>query len=168
MSELLEESLVAHVARVIAAQQEVDQPGATFRAVEAALADIVGFRVFTVLVHHPALRQHRRVHSSEPKVYPVGDSIPTDAFPLWQRLLAAGEPYIGRTAEDIQWAILGHALVMSLGCESVLSMPVRWAGQTLGSFNLLNAAHWYSDADIPVARLFAQMALPAVMLAARM
>jgi hypothetical protein len=49
----------------------------------------------------------------------------------------------------------------------VLNMPVRWAGETLGSLNLLHVAHWYSDADVPLARLFAQLALPALMPTAR-
>jgi hypothetical protein len=29
-------------------------------------------------------------------------------------------------------------------------------------------AHWYSAADVPLARLFAQLTLPAMMLGARM
>jgi hypothetical protein len=168
MIDLFERSIAIQVASVIAAHRDPDQPGATFRAVEAALDATIGHKLFTVLIHDAAGQRHRRIHSNRPAAYPVGGHLPADAFPLWERMLAEGEPYIGRTAADIRESFFDHELILSLGCESVLNMPVRWAGQTLGSLNLLHVVHWYSEADIPVARLFAQLALPAVMMAARM
>jgi hypothetical protein len=168
MSELFERGVAVHVASVIMAHRDADQPGATFRAVEAAMAATIGHKLFTILVHNPDLRQYHRTYSTRPAAYPVGVSMPASAFPLSHALLLAGEPYIGRNADDIREAFFDHELILSLGCESVLNMPVRWAGQTLGSLNLLHVAHWYSAADVPLARLFAQLALPAMMLAARM
>jgi len=168
MSELFERGVAAHVASVIMAHRDADQPGATFRAVEAALGATIGHKLFTVLVHNPGLRQYHRAHSNRPAAYPVGASKPTSAFPISHDLLVAGEAFIGRNADDIREAFFDHELILSLGCESVLNMPVRWAGQTLGSLNLLHVAHWYSDADVPLARLFAQLTLPAMMSAARM
>ena len=41
---------------ILAAHAEPDQPDATFRAIDAALADDPGHILFTVLAHHPALR----------------------------------------------------------------------------------------------------------------
>jgi hypothetical protein len=49
----------------------------------------------------------------------------------------------------------------------VLNLPVRWRGQTLGTLNLLHKAGWYSEADIATTRLFAHLALPAMMLISR-
>src|SRR4051812_45591579 len=129
-----------HLAAVIAAHRDTDQPDATFRALDAALAATVGHRLFTILIHHPGLRQNQRYYSNQPEAYPVGGSKPTGDFPLKHRLLVEGEPYIGHTAEDIRWAFFDHDLIFSLGCESVLNMPVRWRGQTLGSLNLLHRA----------------------------
>jgi hypothetical protein len=167
MSDLFERDVAVHVASVIAAHRDADQPGATFRAVEAALAATIGHKLFTVLVHSPDLRQYRRAYSNQPAAYPVGGIKPVSAFPLSHRLLVEGKPYIGRTADDIRAAFLDHEAILSLDCESVLNMPVRWAGATLGSLNLLHVAHWYSDADVTLARLFAQLALPALMPTAR-
>ena len=41
-------------ASLIAAHADPDQPGATFRALDAALAEQPGHRLFTILIHHPA------------------------------------------------------------------------------------------------------------------
>ena len=153
----------AHVGQVLAAHCDIDQPGATFRAIDAGLAATLGHKLFTILIHDRVMQQNRRCYSNQPDAYPVGGAKPTGDFPLRQKLLEEGEHYIGRTADDIRWAFFDHDLIFSLGCESVLAMPVRWRGQTVGSLNLLDEAFWYSEADVGLARLFAQLALPAMM-----
>ncbi len=100
-------------------------------------------------------------------MYPLGGCFEIGAFPLWPRLLSGGRPFIGRTAADIRENFLDHTVILSLGCESVLNMPVRWQGRTLGALSLLHERHWYSDADLPLVRLVAHLLLPALMLAAR-
>ncbi len=157
----------AHVGNVLAAHRDTDQPDATFRAIDAGMQATIGHKLFTVLVFHPDLQQAERIYSTHPAVYRVGDSRRTAEFPLKQRLLIEGEHYIGRDADDLRAAFFDHDLIFSLGCESVLNMPVRWRGQTLGALNLLHEAYWYSEADVGLARLFAQLALPAIMMGLR-
>jgi hypothetical protein len=157
----------AHVEAVLAAHREADQPGATFRAIDAALAATTGHKLFTILIHHPGLKQSERFYTNMPEAYPVGGRKPVTDRPWMQTVIGAGQPYIGRTRADIADVFFDHELIWSLGCESVLNMPVRWRGQTLGTLNLLHEAGWYSEADIANVRLFAHLALPAMMLIAR-
>ncbi len=131
---------MSDVDTVIRAHAEPDQPGATFRAVEAALAAAPRHILFTVLIHHPALRESERFYSNRPHEYPLGGRKPVTDSAWMQRVIGRGEPYIGRTAADIREVFFDHELILSLGCESVLNMPVRWAGQTIGTLNLLAGA----------------------------
>lgn len=156
-----------HVSNVLVAQRSTDQPQATYRALDLGMGATIGHKLFTVLAYHPDREQAERTYSSRPDVYRVGDSRRTAEFPLKQRLLVEGEHYIGRDADDLRAAFYDHELIFSLGCESVLNMPVCWAGRTLGSVNLLHDAYWYSEADVPLARLFAQLAIPALLMGAR-
>jgi len=156
-----------HLATVIAAHGAADQPEATFRAVDAALAATAGHILFTILIHHPGLRQSERFYSNLPDSYPVGGRKPVTDSAWMRTVIGQGEPYIGRTADDIREVFFDHELILSLGCESVLNMPVRWRGQTVGTLNLLHRAGWYDEADIPVTRLFAHLALPAMALISR-
>ena len=153
---------------VIAAHADTDQPGATFRALDQALAAAPGHILFTILVHHPGLRQSERFYSNKPLEYPVGGRKPVTDSAWMQRVIHGGQPYIGRTREDIADVFYDHALIVSLGCESVLNMPVRWAGQTLGTLNLLHRAGHYSEADVAPVRLLAHLALPGLLQIARM
>jgi hypothetical protein len=70
-------------------------------------------------------------------------------------------PYLGRTAEDIRAVFFDHELIASLGCASVLNLPVVWDGRILGTLNLLHEAHWYDEGDVPVGLVFAALAVPA-------
>ena len=73
----------------------------------------------------------------------------------------SGSPYIGYTADDIRTVFFDHALIASLGCASVLNLPVVHDGRTLGVLNLLHEASWYGEDDVPLGQVFAALAVPA-------
>jgi hypothetical protein len=148
---------------ILAAHADPDQPNATFRAIDAVLADAPGHILFTVLVHHPALRQSERIYTNKPEAYPIGGRKPVTDSAWMQRVIHGGRPYIGRTGDDIAANFFDHALILSLGCQSILNMPARWRGQTLGTLNLCHRAGHYTDEDLPRVRLIAQLAVPALL-----
>ena len=150
-----------------AAHADPDQPGATLRALDAALARAPGHRLFTVLLRHPRLRQSERFYSSQPDSYPVGGRKPVTDSPWMQQVMVRGDPYIGRTRDDIRAVFYDYELIWSLGCESVLNIPVRWRGETLGTLNLLHEAGHYDEAHVAAARVLAQMAVPAMLMLTR-
>ena len=150
-------------AAIAAAHEAADQPGATFRALDQALAASPGHILFTVLVRHPRQRQSERFYSSLPDSYPVGGRKPITDSAWMQQIIGRGEPYIGRTREDIRSAFFDYELIWSLGCESVLNMPIRWRGETLGTLNLLHRAGFYDQQHVAPVRVAAQLAVPAVM-----
>ena len=80
-----------------------------------------------------------------------------------QQVIHGGQPYIGRDRHDIEQNFFDHALIVALGCESILNMPVRWRGQTMGTLNLCHRAGCYDENHLPRLRLVAQLALPALM-----
>ena len=153
--------------RIALAHAATPQPQATFQAVDQALAQSPGHILFTILVHHPGLRESERFYTNMPDAYPVGGRKPVTDSAWMKRVIFAGEPYIGRTREDIADVFYDHELIWSLGCESVLNLPVRWAGQTLGTLNLLHRAGYYTEAHVDAERLAAQLALPALLGIAR-
>jgi hypothetical protein len=152
---------------IIAAHADFDQPGATFRALDAELAQSPGHILFTVLVHHPAARESERFYSNRPAEYPVGGRKPVTDSAWMQRVIHGGQPWIGCNADDIRSAFFDHQTIFALGCESALNMPVRWRGETLGTLNLLHRADHYREAHLPEVDLLAHLALPALMLITR-
>lgn len=148
---------------VARAHAATDQPQAVFAAVDRALAVQIGHRLFTILAYDPDTALATRLYSNLPDAYPAGGSKTVAPGPWTEAVLDRGDAYIGHTLDDLRQVFSDHALIDSLGCQSVLNMPIRWRGRTLGSLNLLHAAHWYGPADAAACRPYAQLALPAVL-----
>jgi transcriptional regulator with GAF, ATPase, and Fis domain len=159
----LRHETLAQLAGVARAHGAAQQPQSTFAALDDALARTVGHRLFTILVHHRAQRESERVYSNMPQAYPVQGRKPVTDSQWMQQVMGRGLPYIGRNADDIREVFYDHALILSLGCESVLNIPLRWRGETIGTLNLLHQEKWYQVHHIELATVFAQLAVPAVM-----
>jgi hypothetical protein len=151
------------LADVAAAQVPPDQPAPLFAALDSAMGKAIGHKLFTILVIHPGADESQRYYSNMPQAYPIGGRKPINRTHWFQRVLGDGVPYIGRTHEDIADVFFDHALIRSLGCESVLNVPVRWNGRSIGTINLLHEAGWYGEADIAPAQAFAALAVPGLM-----
>jgi hypothetical protein len=150
-----------HLAAVARALTGPEQPGPTFRALDGALAAAIGHRLFTVLRYHAATGESERLYTNQPAAYPVGGRKALNPTSWSQRVLVERRPYIGRTADAIRAVFFDHALIASLGCASVLNLPVVWDGRVLGTVNLLHEAGWYDDGDVPLGLTFAGLAVPA-------
>jgi len=152
--------LFADVAKAAAAS---GQPAPLFTALDGAMRKAIGHKLFTILVVDHAARHSQRYYSNMPDAYPVGGRKPINETHWFQRVLGKGECYIGYNYADITDVFFDHELIRSLGCESVLNVPVRWNGNSIGTINLLHEAGWYSEADIAAAEVFAALAVPGLL-----
>jgi hypothetical protein len=149
-----------HLAAVAAVATIGGQPQALFGALEAALGAVLGHRLFTLLRYHAASGESERVYTSHPREYPVGGRKALNPTAWTDRVLRGQRPYLGRTAADVRAVFFDHELIASLGCGSVLNLPVVWDGRTLGTINLLHEEGWYDEGDAGVGLLFAALAIP--------
>ena len=149
---------------VAAALAARGQPQAGLAALEVALAASVGHRLFTVLVLDEARGVSRRFHSSRPDAYPVSGEKPIRRdSEFYSMVVERGLPRFCRNRDDIVRAFPDHELILALGCESAVNLPVRWNGRTLGALNLLDAAGHYTEGQLPVLSFFAALAIAPVL-----
>lgn len=140
------------------------QPGTGLVALDAALAAAVGHRLFTVLVLDEARGVNRRFYSSRPEAYPVGGEKPIRReSELYRLVVQQGFPRVCRDRQDVIRAFPDHDLILSLGCESAVNVPVRWDGRTLGALNLLHGAGHYSEANLPALSVYAAFAVAPIL-----
>ncbi|BBZ96247.1 hypothetical protein BRDID11004_28460 [Bradyrhizobium diazoefficiens] len=114
---------------VAAAQGRVDQPDALFAALDEAVKSAIGHKLFTILTYDGDSGEAARIYSNLPGPYPTGGRKRLAPGPWTEAVLDRGEAYIGRTQADLRMVFSDHELIASLGCESVLNMPVRWRGR---------------------------------------
>jgi hypothetical protein len=162
MSKLAVTDALPHLHAVAVAAARAGQPDVLFQALDRALAAVLGHKLFTVLLHHAATGESERRYTNQPAAYPVGGRKALNPTAWAQQVVHERRPYLGRTADDIRAVFFDHELIASLGCASVLNIPVVWNDRLLGTLNLLHEAQWYDEADIPIGLTFAALAVPAM------
>jgi hypothetical protein len=148
------------LAGVMRAGADAGQPTPLFDAVEQALGQIIGHKLFTLLQVHPG-GELERVYTNMPDSYPVAGRKKMGPTPWGKHVIEGQKPYLGRNAEDIRWAFFDHELIESLGCRSVINVLIQWDGRLLGTINMLHEENFYDEADLDRARPFAQALVPA-------
>ncbi|MGV9382483.1 GAF domain-containing protein [Nonomuraea sp. NPDC003707] len=123
----------------------------------------VGVRLFTVLAWVPERRALRRVHTSHPEQYPVGGEKTVEVAQGWlARCIEGREPYFGKDRAAVREIFADHELIESLGCGTIINVPVVDQGEVLGVLNILDAEGSYDEESVTVARSLAPLAVPAL------
>ena len=133
-------------------------PQELFPALDSALGAVLGHKLFTVMLYHEATGESERVYTNQPAAYPVGGRKAMNPTPWARQVIHEQRPYLGRTPDDVKAVFFDWELIASLGCGSVLNLPVVHQRRLLGAINLLHEAGWYDDEDIPVGAEFASAA----------
>lgn len=151
------------ISTLAAAQRASGQPATLFAAVGTAVDRCFGCILFTVLAYRRSEETLHRLYSNRPDINPVGGSKRMGRTAWTDRVLERGEAYIGYTYKDLKAVFADHETLGSIGCGSVLNMPIVWGGIVHGSLNLLDRPGRFGESDIPLARTFAQLTLPALL-----
>lgn len=145
-----------HVLGILAAAiAEAHDPVEAFRAADVAAQRLIGHRLFTIMAFHADAMEVERCYSSDPVRYPPGERKQKRDTAWGSRVLAAGDYFIGHDAADIRQHFDDHEVILGLGLGSVLNVPIKCLGQTVGTMNLLHNAGHYDAAHVEVARIIA-------------
>ncbi|MGT2462183.1 GAF domain-containing protein [Sinomonas atrocyanea] len=134
------------------------------------MARAVGFRLFTVLAFRKDGQEMERIHSSRPAEYPVGGrkQVGTDVAADWlQASLEEQVPFFGKSRADVDRIFKDAELIASLGCGSIINVPVIAAGKTVAVLNVLDAEGAYTDDDVDTVQTIARHGAQAIIAAAK-
>ena len=129
---------------VTALARGVDQPMATFSALCELSRDVVGHRLFTLMTFDSNTSEACRIFSNMPHDYPVSGKKPANETHWSRQVIGNGETFVANTIEEIAEVFPDYALIDSLGCQSVINIPVFVAGRFLGTINCLDEAGHYT------------------------
>jgi GAF domain-containing protein len=136
------------------------EPVETFwKELDRGLQDAFGHKLFTVLAYDASSGLLGRVYSTQQRINPVGGRKRVTKSAWTKQVLEDGLVFRGATREDIQAVFSDYEVLWSIGCESVLNIPIRKQGVVIGSLNLLDSAGHYNEARIELAYVFAQLAV---------
>ncbi|SOE95477.1 hypothetical protein SAMN05414139_08356 [Burkholderia sp. D7] len=130
-----------------------------WKELDRGLQDAFGHKLFTVLAYDASSGLLGRVYSTQQQINPVGGRKRVTKSIWTKQVLEDGKVFRGATREDIKAVFSDYEVLWSIGCESVLNIPIRKRGIVIGSLNLLDGAGHYDEARIELAYVFAQLAV---------
>jgi GAF domain-containing protein len=143
---------------VAALGESGDQPGKAFAALEAMARELIGVKLFTVMTSDTDKGESERVYSSMPDVYPVSGSKPYNETHWSEITLKNKQTFVANTIGDIAEVFDDHPLILSLGLESVINVPIIVDGAVIGTINCLHEEGYFTQERVKAAD---QLKLPA-------
>jgi hypothetical protein len=132
--------------------------GASWKALDDLAKAEVGHRLFTVMTVDMSGGLARRAYSNHPAEYPVSGTKPIQRDAWFDIVHGERRTFVANTIEDIAKVFPDHAVIASLGCGSVINLPVVLEGDLVATINLLDSAGFYTPER--VARAEAELAIP--------
>ena len=120
---------------------------------------MVGHRLFTVMTVDMAAGLARRAYSNYPAEYPVSGTKAIHRDAWFDVVHQQRRSFVANSIEAIAEVVPDYALIASLGCASVLNLPVVLEGDLVATLNLLDVAGHYTPERVASAE--AQLAIPA-------
>jgi hypothetical protein len=151
------------IRRITAFTAEAPCPQALLEAVGEVLRRHLGAKGFTLFRYVDDNDVVERIHSSDPVAYPVGGRKRAADYPQNQSVLARGEVYIARDADDIRATYRDAELIFSIGVTSIMNVPIRFCGRNLGAVNVMGIAGQFGDPESDQGRVLAALMVPALL-----
>ena len=135
-----------------------------FAAMQALTEKTVGVKLFTYMTVDMENEVARRAYTSDAASYPTSGTKPI-RYDSWFDIVHKQHDYfVANTIEDIAKVFPDYELINSLGCQSVVNMPVILGGVLVGTMNMLHETDYYTPER--VAEIKAVLSVPAKLAAA--
>ncbi|SDR29013.1 GAF domain-containing protein [Pseudovibrio sp. Tun.PSC04-5.I4] len=129
-------------------------------------AEAPGHKLFTLTVTHPDGSHVVRLYSSVEGSYGTSGTKPIEKEGGWyERVLVQKKPFLGYTIEDVKEYFPDHEKISAMGLGATLNLPVVVLGEVVGTVNLLDADHAYTEEDAARTNELAQTLAPLFLMA---
>jgi hypothetical protein len=132
---------------------------AVWEALEELSKAVVGHRLFTVMTVDIAANLARRAYTNNSRDYPVSGTKPIHRDKWFDIVDGEKRSFVANTIADISKVFPDFELIASLGCGSVMNMPVVLQGELVATINMLDAEHHYTPERVSAAE--AMLPIPA-------
>lgn len=122
-----------------------------FAALETLTRETIGVKLFTVMTADTRARRSRRVYSNMPDAYPVSGTKPYNETHWSDITLRQKRTFVANTIDAIAEVFDDHELIRSLGCESVINVPIIVQGDVVATLNCLHEKGHYTDERVRAA-----------------
>ncbi len=149
------------IASFITSVAEASSRDAVWLALQKLAQATVGVKLFTVMTVDLEQDLARRAYSSDTVNYPVSGTKPIHRDQWFAIVHDAKRSFVANTIEDIATVFPDFELIKSLGCGSVVNLPVVLKGKLAATINMLHATNHFTPERVAMAEQ--QLKLPAML-----
>ena len=113
-----------------------------------------GWKLYTAMRYLPS-GEVERVHTSDPRTYPLGGRKPRRDTAWSRQVLVRGEPYFANDIAGIRFAFEDAEKLIGMGLGAVINVPVMEGERIVGTLNFLREASAYAQRDVQSAMALA-------------
>ena len=125
---------------------------AAFGALQRLAERTVGVKLFTFMTVDMAAEVARRAYTSDAANYPTSGTKPI-RYDSWFDIVHKERKYfVANTIADIAKVFPDYELINSLGCQSVVNMPVVIGGELIGTVNMLHEDGYFTPERVEIIR----------------
>lgn len=151
---MTQDTINAAIAQFDAAIATAKTGDEAFGALQALTQAVVGVKLFTFMSVDMEAEVARRAYTSDPASYPVSGTKPI-RYDAWFDLVhKAREYFVANTLADIARVFPDYDLIGSLGCGSVVNMPVILGDLLIGTLNMLHEEQYYTPERVELMRTY--------------
>ncbi|MGC4024716.1 MAG: GAF domain-containing protein [Mesorhizobium sp.] len=140
-----------YAAFIKALASDQPQPATACAALEALTQTLIGVKLFTLMVSDTTAKEAERIYSNMPDAYPVFGTKPYNETRWSDITLTRQQTFVANTIEEIAEVFGDYELIQSLGCESVINVPVVVGGSVIGTINCLHESGFYTPERVQAA-----------------
>lgn len=133
--------------QTLSAAQHSDE---VFGALHHLTNALVGAKLFTIMRVDMDAMLARRSYTSDTESYPTSGTKPVEMNRWFDVVHGRQESFVANTLADIATVFPDHELIGSLGCGSVINLPVILGGKLVGTVNMLDAERHYTPERVAV------------------
>ena len=142
-------------------------PDAAWIALETLARKVIGAKLFTTMTVDMENELARRAYTSDPVSYPASGTKPIHYDSWFDIVHRDRKSFVANTIEDIAKVFPDYELIDSLGCQSVINIPVEVGGELLGTVNCLDVTDHYTPDRVAASEVLKMPARLAFLAAAR-
>ncbi|WP_299346493.1 GAF domain-containing protein [uncultured Maritalea sp.] len=152
---------------ISAVAQEKQQPRVTFESIDNLVQSTVGARLFTITEILHDRKVAFRCYTNMPDAYPTTGEKPLRDDKWSEVVHNRHETFVANSIDEIAEVFPDYELIQSLGCESVLNLPIVIEGELRGTLNLLDKAGYFTAERVKAAKTLQTAGTLAILMAER-
>lgn len=120
------------------------QPVECWKALQGLANAMVEFKLFTIMTVDMKKQEACRVYTSHPVEYPVSGIKPIHYDDWFEIVHRQQKSFVANTIADIARVFPDHEKIWSMGCGSVINLPVVISSSLVATVNILHVEHYFS------------------------